>query len=66
MSADYTKNKLKGTSCTSNRHADHNSIKNMTEFGTEAFPDNQYFLHAQKFAKFVPFSATPAVKILYV
>ncbi|XP_052242642.1 uncharacterized protein LOC127852727 [Dreissena polymorpha] len=47
-------------------HADHNSIKNMTEFGTEAFPDNQYFLHAQKFAKFVPFSATPAVKILYL
>ncbi|XP_052773067.1 uncharacterized protein LOC128211948 isoform X3 [Mya arenaria] len=47
-------------------HADNNLISNLTEFGTEAFPTNQYFLHAQRFAAFTPFSATPNIVIMYL
>ncbi|XP_053385183.1 uncharacterized protein LOC123535929 [Mercenaria mercenaria] len=45
-------------------HADNNAITNITEYGEEAFPTNQFFLHSQKSKTFTPFSALPALEYL--
>ncbi|XP_060579535.1 uncharacterized protein LOC132736424, partial [Ruditapes philippinarum] len=45
-------------------HADNNLITNITKYGEEAFPENQYSLHRQRLTTFVPFSAIPATQYL--
>ncbi|XP_060600139.1 leucine-rich repeat-containing protein 15-like [Ruditapes philippinarum] len=47
-------------------HADNNLITNITKYGEEAFPENQYSLHRQRLTTFVPFTAIPATQYLYL
>ncbi|KAL4225039.1 hypothetical protein ACF0H5_015734 [Mactra antiquata] len=47
-------------------HADNNLITNITEYGTEAFPASQYFLHARKQQAYTPFAAMPNLRIMYL
>lgn len=46
------------------RFADNNAISNVTEYGSEAYPASQKFLHSQKTLLFTPFAAYPALHTL--
>ncbi|KAL5007409.1 hypothetical protein ScPMuIL_016215 [Solemya velum] len=47
-------------------YADHNLIKNVSEFGEEAFPVSKRVHYQEKLTTFKPFETTPNIKVLYL